>query len=55
MSTYAIMEISSVGSVEESALIEHTINGIPDKDYNKMILYQESTIEQLKNNQDVYD
>lgn len=52
---YAMMEIASEGNVEEKALMEHIINGIPDREYNKMILYQASTLEQLKANLDVYD
>ena len=52
---YAMMEIASEGNVEEKALMEHIINGIPDREYNKMILHQASTLEQLKTNLDVYD
>ena len=52
---YAMREIASEGDVEEEALIEHIIDGISDKEYNKAILYQANTLRELKINLEIYD
>ncbi|KAG7197065.1 hypothetical protein KM043_018813 [Ampulex compressa] len=44
----AMQEIASQGNVEENALIEHNIKGIPDFESNKTMLYEATYIIQTK-------
>ncbi|XP_076686017.1 uncharacterized protein LOC143378059 [Andrena cerasifolii] len=52
---YAMREIASEVDIEEDALIEHIIDGIPEKEYNKAFLYQANTLQELKINLEIYD
>lgn len=52
---YAMQTIASQGTVEEEALIQYVIDGIPDEESNKSTLYESDTVMQLKKNLGHYD
>lgn len=52
---YAMQEIAAQGTVEDAALIQHIIDGIVDTESNKIMLYEATTIEELKRKLKVYD
>lgn len=52
---YAMQTIANQGNIEEDALIKYIIDGIPDEETNKQILYYSRDISQLKKNLEVYD
>lgn len=45
---YAMQEIAAQGRIEDAALIQHVIDGIMDAENNKIMLYEATTIEELK-------
>jgi len=52
---YAMQTIASQGDVEEEALIQCIIEGMPDEEHNKSILYGTDTLTQLRKNMECYD
>jgi len=52
---YAMQTITSQGDVEEEALIQYIIDGVPDEEHNKSILYRTDTLTQLRKNMEHYD
>lgn len=52
---YAMQEITDEGYIEEDALIQYIVDGLPDEDSNKTSLYEACTIGELKKNLEVYD
>lgn len=52
---YAMMEIAAQGDVDDTALIEYIIAGIPDYESNKSILYGARTLKKLKRRLEDYD
>jgi hypothetical protein len=51
---FSMKEIASQGDVEESALIDYVVQGIPDEETNKSILYGAKSIKHLKEKLLVY-
>jgi len=45
---YVMQTIASQGDVEEEALVQYIIEGVPDEEYNKSILYGADTLTQLR-------
>jgi len=52
---YAMLEIAEQGYIEEDALIQYIVEGLPDEDSNKTSLYEACTISELKKKLEVYD
>ncbi|XP_024877102.1 uncharacterized protein LOC112457984, partial [Temnothorax curvispinosus] len=52
---YAMRTIANQGRVEDEALIQYIIDGIPDLEANKQILYNSRTIDEIKKNLELYD
>jgi len=52
---HAMQTIASQGDVEEEALIQYIIEGVPDEEHNKSILYGTDTLTQLRKNMECYD
>lgn len=52
---YAMQEIAAQGRIEGAALIQHVIDGIIDAENNKIMLYEATTIEELKSKLKLYD
>lgn len=51
---YAMQTIANQGYVEDEALIQYIIDGIPDDETQKQILYNSRTIEEVKKNLELY-
>lgn len=52
---YAMQTVAGQGIVEEEALIQYIIDGIPDEECNKSILYGSDNVTQLRKNLEHYD
>lgn len=52
---YAMQEIADQGYIEEDALIQYIIDGIPDDECNKATLYNAKMLRKLKKCFEVYD
>lgn len=52
---YAMQEIADQGYIEEDALIQYIIDGVPDDEASKTVLYNSQTIRELKKNFEIYD
>lgn len=52
---YAMRTIAKQGNIEDEALIQYIIDGIPDDEVNKQILYNSRTIDEIKKNLELYD
>lgn len=52
---YAMQEIAKQGKIEDVAVIQYVIDGIPDTECNKAILYDATTIAELKRKLELYD
>lgn len=52
---YAMQEIADQGHIEENALIQYIIDGIPDDECSKTMLYNAKTLRELKKLFEVYD
>lgn len=52
---YALMEIGKPINLDVPSLLEYFVEGIPDSRFNKAILYQAKTIEQMKENIKIYE
>lgn len=52
---YAMRTIANQGRVEDEALIQYIIDGVPDDETNKQILYNSRTIDEMKKNLELYD
>lgn len=52
---YVMQEIADQGHIEEDAIIQYIIDGIPDDECNKTMLYDASTLRELKKYLEVYD
>lgn len=52
---YAMQEIAEQGYIEEEALVQYIVDGLPDEDNNKTSLYEAGTISELKKKLEVYD
>lgn len=50
-----MQEIANQADIEEDALIQYIIDGVPDDEANKTILYKSRTIRELKGNFEIYD
>jgi len=50
-----MLEIAEQGYIEEDALIQYIVDGLPDEDSNKTSLYEACTISELKKKLEVYD
>lgn len=48
-------EIAKQTKIEEDAICEYIINGIDDKEQNKVCLYDASSIEELKRKLEIYE
>lgn len=44
----AMQEIASLAAIEEADLVQYIIDGIPDLEQNKLILYNANTVQELK-------
>ena len=52
---YSLQEIASPIELDEESIIEYFIDGIPDSRVNKLVLYEASTLFQLKDKLRVYE
>lgn len=52
---YEMQEIASQGYIEEDALIQYIIDGMPDDEVSKTVLYNSRTTRELKKNFEIYD
>lgn len=52
---YEMQEIASQGYIEKDALIQYIIDGMPDDEVSKTVLYNSRTIRELKKNFEIYD
>ncbi|KYN02276.1 hypothetical protein ALC62_06914 [Cyphomyrmex costatus] len=52
---YAMQTIADQGDVEEEALIQYIIDGVPDEENNKSILYGADTLPQLRKSLEHFD
>ena len=52
---YSLMEIGNPINLDDESLIEYFINGIPDSKQNKAVLYQATSVEELKKQLKVYE
>lgn len=52
---YAMQEIADQGYIEEDALIQYIVDGIPNEEGNKTLLYEARTLRELKKKLEVYD
>lgn len=52
---YAMQEIASQGYIEEDALVQYIVDGMPDDKASKAVLYNSRTIRELKKNFEIYD
>lgn len=47
--------IANQGHVENEALIQYIIDGVPDDEANKQLLYNSQTIDKVKKNLELYN
>lgn len=52
---YAMQTIANQGYIKNDAVIQYIIDGIPDAEANKQILYNARTITELKKSLEIYD
>lgn len=52
---YALMEIGKPISLDVASLLDYFVEGIPDSRYNKAVLYQAKTVEQMKEQIKIYE
>lgn len=50
-----MQEIAGQGRIEEDAIIQYIIDGVPDDEVGKTVLYGSRTIRELKENFEIYD
>ena len=51
----AMRKFGHMGKLEDEAVIEHTINGIPDSEFNKSILYGAATMDEFRKKLELYE
>ncbi|XP_055922790.1 uncharacterized protein LOC129953572 [Eupeodes corollae] len=51
---YSMQQLANEGKIDEESLVEYIRNGIPDSIHNKMILYEATSLEDLKKKMESY-
>ena len=52
---YEMLDIGSQGGIDEKALIQYVAGGMPGEDFEKITLYEATTVKELKKRLDVFD